>query len=196
MRLLVLGGSGFVGRRVLLSALRSGLEVSSVSRSGAPSSLGPELSSVEWLSADIERPEQLEQAMRGVDGVVSCVGVFGSNEYMRRINGQANATAVEAAAKAGVRRFAYISAQKFRPVAMVAPGYFEGKEMAEEAVGRHFGSDGCVLRPPAIYGTREVGKYLKLPLGVVSRRSATLILDSRRSGRLVSWLVASVSSDI
>ncbi|KAL3925968.1 MAG: hypothetical protein SGPRY_003521, partial [Prymnesium sp.] len=143
--------------------------VSSVSRSGAPSSLGPELSSVEWLSADIERPEQLEQAMRGVDGVVSCVGVFGSNEYMRRINGQANATAVEAAAKAGVRRFAYISAQKFRPVAMVAPGYFEGKEMAEEAVGRHFGSDGCVLRPPAIYGTREVGKYLKLPLGVVSR---------------------------
>ena len=98
---------------------------------------------------------------------MSCIGAFGSNEFMKQINGDANAAIAEAAAAAGIKRFVYISAEKFRPVAFFLLGYFEGKSIAEAAVSKHFGSDGCVLRPPAVYGTRAVGKNVKIPIGMV-----------------------------
>ena len=111
--------------------------MASVSRGGAPSALEPDLASVEWLKADAEKPAELGKVLEGADAVVSCVGAFGSNEFMRRINGDANAAIAEAAAAAGVKRFVYVSAETFRPVALVAPGYFEGKADARaEADGR------------------------------------------------------------
>lgn len=39
--------------------------------------------------------------LEGASGVVSCIGAFGSNAFMERINGDANAHAAEVAAKAG-----------------------------------------------------------------------------------------------
>ncbi|KAL1527710.1 hypothetical protein AB1Y20_009095 [Prymnesium parvum] len=174
MRLLVFGGSGFVGTRVLRSALKHGLNVASVTRSGTPQVLDSDLSGVEWLKADIQKPADLTAVLKGADAVISCVGVFGSNEYMRRINGDANAALAESAAAAGVGRFVYVSAHTFRPVAAIAPGYFEGKAIAEAAVGKFFGSNGCVLRPPAIYGTRAISKHVSLPLGLVGVPLGTL----------------------
>lgn len=161
------GGSGFVGTRVLRTALASGMRVASVSRNGPPAALDSSLSEVEWIRADVEDPPALARSLEGADAVVSCIGAFGSNDFMRRINGDANASIVEAAAAAGVGRLAYISAATFRPVELVIPGYFEGKRIAEEAVTRHYGPAGAVLRPPAVYGTRDVGKYVKIPLGLI-----------------------------
>jgi len=63
-------------------------------------------------------------------------------------------------------------------VELVLPGYFEGKRIAEEAVSQHFGSAGAVLRPPAVHGTRDVGKYVKIPLGLVGVPLGALLSTS------------------
>ena len=86
---------------------------------------------------------------------------------MRRINGDANVSIAEQAKSAGVKRMAYVSAQPFRPIEGLLPGYFGGKKAAEEAVSSQFGSDGAVLRPPAVYGTRVVSRSVSVPLGAL-----------------------------
>ena len=56
-RVLVFGGNGFVGSRVCEEALKTGLEVVSVNRSGAPRHRAPWVDQVSWVqvrSADQE----------------------------------------------------------------------------------------------------------------------------------------------
>ena len=97
----------------------------------------------------------------------SLAGAFGSQEFMRRINGDANVSIAEEARDVGVKKMVYVSAQAFRPIEGLLHGYFGGKRAAEEAVSTHFGSDGAVLRPPAVYGTRVVSSSVSLPLGAL-----------------------------
>ena len=149
-RLLVIGGNGFVGTRVVKTALAQGMRVASLSRSGAPAdAISPD---VEWLTADaVAGGPPVREALAGCDAVISCLGAFGSNAFMHELNGGANAALAEIAAEAGVQRFAFVSASVIQPVAkaMAAAGYegyYEGKVKAEEAVTRIFGADGILLR--------------------------------------------------
>lgn len=173
MRLLVVGGSGFVGTRVVRTALAQGVHVASISRSGKPIAGAADLTGVEWLKGDVVAGgEALHSALSDCDAVISCLGAFGSNEFMHQVNGTANAALAEASAKAGVDRFAFISASAIRPVAkaMAAAGYegyYAGKLTAEEAVKRHFGSAGLILRPGPIYGTRAVSPNISVPIGAI-----------------------------
>ena len=48
-KLLIFGGSGFVGSRVCEEALKTGLPVVSVNRSGAPKLSADWVSNVEWI---------------------------------------------------------------------------------------------------------------------------------------------------
>lgn len=45
---------------------------------------------------------------------MTTVGAFGTNDYMRRVCGEANIRAMRAAKEAGVSRFAFISAHDFK----------------------------------------------------------------------------------
>ena len=179
-RVLVVGGSGFVGSHVMRTALsHGGLRVASVSRGGRPATAAPELEAAEWLQGDASNPDDLRRVLAEVDGVVSCLGGFGSNEAMRALNGEANAALALAAAESGVKRFAYVSAapsrllESFGPVGHgsplpvwwpFGPGYFEGKRIAEAAVGAHFGAAGLALRPGFVYGSmEEAGRLWKAP---------------------------------
>lgn len=170
-RLLVIGGNGFVGTRVVKTALAQGMRVASLSRSGAPAdAISP---NVEWLTADVVAGgPPVREALAGCDAVISCLGAFGSNAFMHELNGGANAALAEAAAEAGVQRFAFVSASVIQPVAkaMAAAGYegyYEGKVKAEEAVTRIFGADGVLLRPGPIYGTRVVSPSVSIPLAMI-----------------------------
>ena len=58
---------------------------------------------------------------------ISCVGGFGSNSYMYKINGTANINAIRAASEKGVKRFVYISAADFGLAKYLLSGYYEGK---------------------------------------------------------------------
>ncbi|KAL2548165.1 NAD(P)-binding Rossmann-fold superfamily protein [Forsythia ovata] len=165
-KLLVLGGNGFVGSHVCKEALDRGLAVASLSRSGRSSIQEPWANSVTWHQGNLLSTDSWKDVLKGVTSVISCVGGFGSNSNMYKINGTANINAIRAAAEEGVKRFVYISAADFGVVNYVLQGYFEGKRAAETELLTRYTYGGVILRPGFIYGTRRVGS-MKLPLGVI-----------------------------
>ncbi|XP_022855533.1 uncharacterized protein At1g32220, chloroplastic-like isoform X1 [Olea europaea var. sylvestris] len=165
-KLLILGGNGFVGSHVCKEAIDRGLAVASLSRSGRSSIQEPWASSVSWHQGDLLSTDSWKDALNGVTSVISCVGGFGSNSHMYKINGTANINAIRAAAEEGVKRFVYISAADFGVVNYLLQGYYEGKRAAETELLTRYTYGGVILRPGFIYGTRRVGS-MKLPLGVI-----------------------------
>ncbi|KAM1021712.1 hypothetical protein ACFX2J_042564 [Malus domestica] len=165
-KLLVLGGNGFVGSHVCREALERGLSVTSLSRSGRSKLHDSWADSMTWHQGNLLSPESWKDALDGVTSVISCVGGFGSNSYMYKINGTANINAIRAAAEQGVKRFVYISAADFGLANYLLRGYYEGKRAAETELLTKFPYGGVILRPGFIYGTRSVGS-VKLPLGVI-----------------------------
>ncbi|CAI5496761.1 unnamed protein product [Closterium sp. Naga37s-1] len=165
-RIVVMGGNGFVGSAICRNAIGRGIEVASVNRSGQPSRSEAWIKEVEWIKGDALNPSSWKQHLQGATGVVSCVGAFGSNEWMRRINGDANVGVVNAAREEGVARFVFISAHDVGLPAFVLRGYYEGKKAAEAAVMASYPNTGVVLRPAMIHGTRRVGAY-QLPLSLI-----------------------------
>ncbi|XP_028799045.1 uncharacterized protein At1g32220, chloroplastic [Neltuma alba] len=165
-KLLVLGGNGFVGSHVCREALDRGLSVASLSRSGRSSLRDSWANSVTWHQGNLLSTDSWKEALNGVTAVISCVGGFGSNSYMYKINGTANINAVRAASEQGVKRFVYISAADFGVVNFLLQGYYEGKRAAETEVLTRYPYGGVILRPGFIYGTRSVGS-MKIPLGAI-----------------------------
>ena len=178
--LLVLGGNGYVGQNVCAAAIQSNLfsEVRSLNRSGAPDlvkgvpdHLAESLSQVEWVKGDIFDDQARGDATEGVDAVVSCVGAFGNNNYMKKICGDATVEAIKTAKTKGVQKFGFVSsAQVYEgsaglklPQSMPMHGYFQGKYNAEQELLRSFPDGHVILRPGFIYGRRKVGA-VELPL--------------------------------
>ena len=143
----VLGGSGFVGARVVEALARAGARVTTISRSGRDATGAREARAVD-----------LAEALRDVDCVVSCVGVIGGDdEAMRRGNGGHNVLAIEAAKKAGVGRFVYVSVASVVPDVVgktpLMRGYFEGKRDAEACLRENYAEgDYFIVKPSFIYG--------------------------------------------
>ena len=76
-KLLVLGGTGFVGSKVCELALEAGYDVVSVSRRGTPpgGAVGA-LANVEWRAGDATRPETAQDVL-AEPGFVGCVHAVG-----------------------------------------------------------------------------------------------------------------------
>ncbi|KAH9760178.1 NAD(P)-bd dom domain-containing protein [Citrus sinensis] len=188
IQLLVLGGNGFVGSHICREALDRGLTVASLSRywtqsmvvdplkalilafiivvSGRSSLRDSWANNVIWHQGNLLSSDSWKEALDGVTAVISCVGGFGSNSYMYKINGTANINAIRAASEKGVKRFVYISAADFGVANYLLQGYYEGKRAAETELLTRYPYGGVILRPGFIYGTRTVGG-MKLPLGVI-----------------------------
>ncbi|DBA98413.1 TPA: hypothetical protein ACH3X3_012425 [Trebouxia sp. C0006] len=172
-KLIVFGGNGFVGTRVCEEALQTGLAVVSINRSGAPKATAAWTSEVEWVKADAFEPEQWRDQLQGAVGVVSCLGGFGSNDFMLKICGEANVSVIREAAQAGVPRCAFVSAHDYKFPGFVLSGYFQGKRNAEHAMAEAYPEQGVCLRPGFIHGTRYVSgvgiplSFIGLPMDKV-----------------------------
>ncbi|GMQ02698.1 hypothetical protein CsSME_00048806 [Camellia sinensis var. sinensis] len=121
-KLLVLGGNGFVGSHVSKEALDRGLSVPSLSRSGRSSINESWAKNVIWHQGNLLSDDSWKEALSGVTSVISCVGGFGSNSYMNKINETANINAIRADAEKGVKRFVYISAADYGVVNYLLKG--------------------------------------------------------------------------
>ncbi|XP_010942228.1 uncharacterized protein At1g32220, chloroplastic isoform X1 [Elaeis guineensis] len=182
-KLLVLGGNGFVGSHVCREALERGLSVSSLSRSGRSSIRESWADKVVWHQGNLLVPDSLKDVMNGVTAVISCVGGFGSNSHMYKINGTANINAIRAASEQGVKRFVYISAADFGVANYLLQGYYKGKKAAEAELFSRFTYGGVVLRPGFIHGTRQVGR-MKVPLGVIGSPLEMILQHAKPLGRI------------
>ncbi len=76
-RLVVLGGSGFVGSAAAEEALRRGLAVLCLSRSGAPAAglaAQPWAQAASWSRADALQPDTYREQLKGADAVIVAIG--------------------------------------------------------------------------------------------------------------------------
>ncbi|AAG23446.1 hypothetical protein AtNW77_Chr1g0036001 [Arabidopsis thaliana] len=165
-RVVVLGGNGFVGSAICKAAISNGIEVVSVSRSGRPNFEDSWLDQVTWVTGDVFYLNW-DEVLLGATAVVSTIGGFGNEEQMKRINGEANVTAVNAAKDFGVPKFVLITVHDYNlPPFILSNGYFTGKRNAEAELLSKYPTSGVVLRPGFIYGKRKVNG-IEVPLDLV-----------------------------
>lgn len=109
-RVLVTGGTGFIGGRLverLIMECKADVRVL-VRNLARASRIGR--FPVEMIHGDLQEQQKIEQAVHGCDTIFHCaVGVDGSDEKQRRVNVDATRYLLEAALKAGVQRLVYIS---------------------------------------------------------------------------------------
>lgn len=95
-RLIICGGSGFLGSRICKHAIARGWDVTSISHSGQPrweavtaSCNSPPWSrDVAWERADMLRPAEYAPLLRGADCVVHSVGILLEADYKGIVSGR------------------------------------------------------------------------------------------------------------
>ncbi|KAJ1270825.1 hypothetical protein BS78_06G080600 [Paspalum vaginatum] len=189
-KIVVLGGSGFVGSAICKAAVSKGIEVVSLSRSGRPSYSDPWVDQVNWLAGDVFYA-RWDEVLIGATAVVSTLGGFGNEEQMKRINGEANVVAIDAAKEYGVPKFILISVHDYNlPSFLLTSGYFTGKRKAESELLSKYPASGVVLRPGFIYGKRKVNGF-EVPLDVVGQPVEKLLSSVENFTKPLSSLPAS-----
>src|SRR5688572_3186266 len=115
----VTGASGFVGSAVVEELVeREYLVNALVHRRGLKISRGE----VRTIAGDVFDPKALEEGMRGVDAVIHLVGIIFEKRALgvtfERMHVQATRNVVDAALRAGVKRYVHMSALGARPGAV------------------------------------------------------------------------------
>jgi uncharacterized protein YbjT (DUF2867 family) len=146
VKVLVTGGSGFVGREIVRQLRVAGHAPRVLARG-----LQAPQDGIEFVRGSVLEPTSLESAATGCDAVIHLVGIIseiGAQTYERvHIAGTRNLLLVAKAA--GVTRFIHMSALGTRAGAVAR--YHRSKWAAEDAV-RAGGLAWTILRPSLIYG--------------------------------------------
>jgi len=147
--LAVTGGTGFVGQALLEEASRRGIAIRALARREQGSRDG-----VEWLRGDLADRDALARLVSGAKAVLHIAGVVNTPDPLGFHVGNVTGTEalVEAARRAGVERFIFVSSLSAREPGLSA--YGRSKRHAEEVV-QTSGLDWTIVRPPAIYGPRD-----------------------------------------
>lgn len=167
MKALVTGATGFIGSH-LAEALRSrGDEVTGLVRSPSKAAALDPLG-VRLIQGDLDDPDALARAVEGQDVVFHVAGLVAAKDESEflRVNRDGTARLADAAARARVGRFVYVSsmaaggpagrgcpltgAEPARPVT----AYGRSKLAAEKAV-MEGALPWVIMRPPTVYGPRD-----------------------------------------
>ena len=181
MRIVVLGGTGFIGRHLLARLLRDGHGLSLLSRnlaSHAERLLPP---GVELRQVDVYDPAALREAFTGADAVINLVGILnepGDNgRGFRRAHVELTRLVLAACELAGVRRLLQMSSLN---AGRGNSHYLKSRGEAEAAV-KASGLDWTLFEPSVVFGVGDglfarFGKLLQwlpvLPLACASARLA------------------------
>lgn len=163
----LVGGSGFVGRHLAQALLTRGARLRVASRSPehamAIKPLG-NLGQVQLARCDVTRPETLTRVLAGADAVVNLVGVFSGN--LDAVMARGAGAVARAAHEAGANAFVQISAIGADPEGDTA--YAQAKAAGEAAVLAAFPA-ATILRPSALFGpddnfTTMLARFTALPI--------------------------------
>ncbi len=172
----VFGGGGFVGRYVVQALLRGGARVRVAERNPKSAwflKAQGNLGQVQFVAADITRPETLSAAITGADAVVNLVGILNGDFDAVQARGAANVA--QAAAASGVTAFVQMSAIGADPASESNYGRTKGEG---EAAVRTAMPRATILRPSLIFGredgfTNRFAQMIRLAPVVPVMRGAT-----------------------
>ena len=179
MRVLVTGGTGFTGAALVRRLLGAGHEVVALDRKP-----GIRLDELRAAGADVRLESvtdarTVDEAMRGVEVVHHVAAAFREtdqpDEYFYHVNVTGTRMVLEAAVRHGVRMFVHCStcgvhgdveAPPANEDAPIKPAdYYQETKWLGELVVREFADRGLstvILRPNALYGPGDPGRYLML----------------------------------
>lgn len=160
-KIVVFGGSGYVGAHVLQNLSSQGYTVVSVSRTADQASKvgnilgGAAPKGVDYQSLDASTAN-LGDVVSGASAVISCIGVAPGSKNMKEGNSLPNSRIADASKAAGVPRLVYISVASELangPAKFLLGDYLKGKKDAETAVSKDYGADvSLVIKPSIISG--------------------------------------------
>jgi len=194
------GATGFIGNHLLHALTRRGHRIRVLLRS--PAALPPGCTNA--VIGDLNRPINMAAALAGVDTIIHSAGLAptmtGSpDEDFRRLNTAATGNLAQAAQRAGVRRFIFLSSLRAQadvsardvltedlpPVPTDA--YGRSKLAAEQELSRH-DLDWVALRLALVFGPGVKGNVARLvdvarspywlPFGALRAKRSLLSLDN------------------
>ena len=148
MKVLVTGGTGFVGPHVVRAIAERGHDLKLLVRDSTRSRELPG----QPVVGEMTNTVSLQHAVEGVEAVVHLVAIRqGKEEQFRRVMEQGTRDLVTAARDAGVRRFVLMSALGTSEETRDLVPYYHAKWEMEEAV-KGSGVDHVIFRPSFVFG--------------------------------------------
>ena len=214
MQVLVTGANGFVGRSLCLALPDNGHKVLEAVRSLDKQIIGVD----QFLITSISKATDWSSALQNVDAVIHLAArVHVMNEVaddalaeFRKVNVEGTLNLANQAAKAGVKRFVFVSSIKVNGEHTLADCPFTAnddanpqdpygisKHEAEQGlllIAQQTGMEVVIIRPPLVYGAgvkanfasmmRVVKRGIPLPLGAIHNKRSFVYV-----GNLVSLIV-------
>jgi uncharacterized protein YbjT (DUF2867 family) len=150
-KVLVLGGSGFIGRHLVAGLARREVKVTVPSRRRERAKHLIVLPTVDVVEADVGDHAVLERLARGQDAVVNLVGILHGD--FERAHADLPQAIVAACRAAGVRRLLHMSALG---ADVQGPSeYQRSKAKGEQAVREAKDLDVTVFRPSVVFGPED-----------------------------------------
>jgi NADH dehydrogenase len=157
-RVLVLGGSGFVGRHVCEKLARLGWQITVPTRRAVNAAGVQSLPGLTVIEASVHKEADLARLMPGHDAVVNLVAVLhGNEERFESVHVDLPGKIASAMKRAGVQRLVHISALGADPQ---GPSMYQRSKARGETVLHNAGLQLTVLRPSVIFGAED--KFLNL----------------------------------
>ena len=162
MKILVTGGTGFVGTHLVNTLARRGHDVAVLARNpdGARNRFNRPVERVRGNVLDVP---SLTAALRGRDAVIHLVGIIHEQgaQTFDRMHRQAAENVVAAAREAGVRRLVHMSAMG---ASEDAPSEYSRTKAAGERAVTQSDLDWTVFRPSIVFGPGDGFVSLLAPL--------------------------------
>lgn len=194
MKIVILGGTGFVGTSLVTRWARAGHEITLPSRDPSRARHLAVLPTVRVVRADVHDPATLARLFRGCEVVVNLVGILNergdSGRGFLRAHAELTRKSIEAASAANVARYLHMSAlgaDEHGP-----SHYLRSKGLAERHVrAAPLTLDWTIIRPSVIFGARD---SLTNRFAALLRISRGIMPLARASARFAPVWVEDVAS--